>query len=191
MALRLARPPDLVRDALVAGMRRSGLAEGVRVAGRRWQPEQIEVPRPVPMFVSDVEAAAVGQLLEDSRPAGWMFLVFESEFSVAFAEVRQSGDGAPRLLSVSRSTFSAAASRALHRAVAIVESEPSVFDLRLFRVPELHLMAVWLHGDSADWLIPLPPAPFGLPALEPVSGEEMTELLQARAADQLTRPSPP
>ena len=192
MPVRLDQPPSLANDALVSGLRRFGVLSGARVAGRLWQAEQVAIPRPVPLYTSTLQSAVDGRVLEEAYPAGWLYLVHEGEELAALAEVAPSlaGQGYA-LLSLSRSTYNEAAGTALSRAVQVAEELPDDLDLRMLRIPALYFLAVWLHGETIDRCIPLPPAPFGLEPFEILIGGDLTTLLQQEGENQLTQSNAP
>lgn len=59
------------------------------------------------------------------------------------------------------------------------------FELRILRIPEVYLMAVWLHAREFDLVVPLKPAPAGLLAGQEYSVRGLATALSS-AVRQLT-----
>jgi hypothetical protein len=192
MPVRLDQPPSLANNALVDGLRSFGVPEGARVAGRLWQAEQVAIPRPVPLYTSTLQSAIDGRVLEEAYLAGWLYFVHEGEQLAALAEVALSPMGQGyTLLSLSRSAYNEAAGTGLSQAVQIAEEHSDDLHLRILRIPALYFLAIWLHGDTLDRIISLPPAPFGLEPFEILTGGYLTILLQQEGEKQLTQSNRP
>jgi hypothetical protein len=78
--------------------------------------------------------------------------------------------------------------RALHQAEAL----PQPYQARLLSLPGLYMLTLWLHGDltadgaeghpaDTDLLVPLAPAPPGIPAHRPFRVTELLPVLTHRA----------
>ncbi|KIZ16357.1 hypothetical protein [Streptomyces natalensis] len=127
-----------------------------------------------------------------TRLAGWRFLVRSGERAAAAAEARLTADGWT-FSHFCGGPYVAATEQALHQAEALaVPYQP-----RLLSVPELYMVTLWLHHDTAsdgtdglpapgDLLVPLAPAP---PGIAPHRPHRVADLLP-RLTLRLTPPGP-
>ncbi|PBC80955.1 hypothetical protein SAMN05428945_4532 [Streptomyces sp. 2224.1] len=108
-----------------------------------------------------------------TRLAGWRFLVRGGERAVATAEAVLTADGWT-FARFCGGPYVAATEQALAQA----ESLATPYQPRLLSVPELYMLTLWLHHDTAsdgtegpaapgDLLVPLAPAPPGIAAHRP------------------------
>ncbi|MFG2495353.1 hypothetical protein ACGFSD_30495 [Streptomyces caniferus] len=126
---------------------------------------------PLPVHVWDDVSRTGG--MPQTRLTGWRFLVRGGERAVATAEAMLTADGW---------TFSRFCGgpyvAATEQALAQAESLATPYQPRLLSVPELYMLTLWLHHDTAsdgaegpaapgDLLIPLAPAPPGIAAHRP------------------------
>jgi hypothetical protein len=63
------------------------------------------------------------------------------------------------------------------------------FELRILRIPEVYLMACWLHSKAVDLIVPFDPAPNGLLAGQEYSVRGLAIALST-AIEQLSRQHP-
>ncbi|MEU2157020.1 hypothetical protein ABZ532_18725 [Streptomyces sp. NPDC019396] len=141
---------------------------------------------PLPVHVLDQVVPRPGQAPR-TRLAGWRFLIRAGERSVAAADTMLTPDGwafshffeGPYLVSTER---------------ALIQAEALTTDYqpRLLSIPELYMLTLWLHGDTAadasagapapdDLLVPLAPAPPGIAAHRPHRAAELLPVLTLRA----------
>ncbi|MBV2356363.1 hypothetical protein KUM39_18585 [Streptomyces sp. J2-1] len=139
---------------------------------------------PLPVHVLDRLTA---QGPSATRLAGWRFLIRCGERSVAAADTMLTPDGWA-FSHFFEGPYIASTERALQQAEALT----GPYQPRLLSVPGLYMLTLWLHGDIAadpgegtpaatDLLVPLAPAPPGIPAHRPHAVAELLPLLTHRA----------
>ncbi|GGO84513.1 hypothetical protein [Wenjunlia tyrosinilytica] len=144
-----------------------------------------------PVHVLDVPDEAVGSrcALTSTRCTGWRFLINAGETPIASAETVRTPDGWA-FSHFSQGPFVTSTHLAMRQAHTL----PTRYQPRLLSVPGLYMLALWLHNDSSadsanDLLIPLAPAPLGIPAHHPHKATELLSALTRRLTHRIT-PSP-
>ncbi|ARQ71844.1 hypothetical protein [Streptomyces marincola] len=162
-------------------------------------PATTRVPRPPYLDHGDLDldlplpvhrlGPVAGTLTPPSaRLTGWRFLLTREGRTVGAAEAAPTADGwafshfceGPYIASTERT-------------VRLAESLPETYQPRLLSVPELYMLTLWLHSDSAaepgegsplpqDLLVPLTPAPPGIAAGRAVRTDVLLPLLSTRLA---------
>ncbi|MET7902926.1 hypothetical protein [Streptomyces sp. NPDC005336] len=131
-------------------------------------PGPFEPELPLPVHVMDEITTPAGP--PRTRLTGWRFLIRDGDRTVAAAEAMLTADGWA-FSHFSEGPYVGSAELALRQA----ESLPSAYQPRLLSIPELYMVTLWLHGDTAadaaegglgagDLLVPLAPAPPGIAA---------------------------
>ncbi|MEU9336242.1 hypothetical protein AB0D49_24185 [Streptomyces sp. NPDC048290] len=139
---------------------------------------------PLPVHVLDPVTA---EGVTATRLAGWRFLIHSGGRTVAAAETRLTPDGWT-FSHFFEGPYLASTELALRQAEAL----PTAYQPRLLSVPSLYMLTLWLHGDPAadaaaghpgpaDLLVPLAPAPPGIPAHRPHQVAELLPVLTHRA----------
>ena len=102
------------------------------------------------------------QSLESARRVGWRMIHSSPNRSIAAEiDLTTKADNVD-VTSINEGPFSAEPTRAVQ---ALRQSQASgTYVVRMLRIPELYLMAIWLHAEQADRLIPIAPAPAPLKA---------------------------
>jgi hypothetical protein len=147
--------PTAVREAPTPALR----------AAAHQQPATVEFPLPV--HVLD-RVTLSGRA--PTRLTSWRFLIRCGGQAVAAADTMLTPDGWA-FSHFFEGPYVAATEQALRQA----ESLPTAYQPRLLSVPELYMLTLWLHGDTAadggtghpapaDLLVPLAPAPPGIAA---------------------------
>ncbi|MEV7288401.1 hypothetical protein AB0O01_28295 [Streptomyces sp. NPDC093252] len=138
---------------------------------------------PLPVHVLD---PVTGGGVFATRLAGWRFLIHSGGRAVAAAETRLTADGWA-FSHFFEGPYIASTELALRQA----ETLPGRYQPRLLSVPSLYMLTLWLHGDpgadaaaglpaAADLLVPLAPAPPGIPAHRPHRAGELLPVLTQR-----------
>ncbi len=130
-----------------------------------------------------LDAVQAGRGLEAAQPTSWRFLLGEpSQAPTVDAEVRAAA-GTQTLAGLNYGPFVAQTFNALQAASSHPDVASGTFELRLLRVPALHVVAVWLKDTtgSGDIVIPLAPAPAGLTAGRHYSAAELGAALATLA----------
>ncbi|MEU5088589.1 hypothetical protein [Streptomyces sp. NPDC021356] len=138
---------------------------------------------PLPVHVLD-RITAEG--VSETRLAGWRFLIRSGDHAVAAAETRLTPDGWA-FSHFFEGPYVASTERALRQAETLTQP----FQPRLLSMPSLYMLTLWLHGDlsddgaaghpaATDLLVPLAPAPPGIPAHVPHRVADLLPLLMHR-----------
>jgi hypothetical protein len=159
-------------------------ALGMEAAGRR-------LPRTLksyPVFSADLEDVLDDDpgLLASARLTSWQYVVFDGKRVVALAEVTHRKP--PRYASRQSPVVAEAVVEAIRKAEELDAVKKADYELRILRVPELYLLAVWLHGPSRDLLIPV--RPFTKPSSDRAtfSEKQMVEILRPLAQVRFATP---
>ncbi|MDB1089389.1 hypothetical protein PJ985_17635 [Streptomyces sp. ACA25] len=123
-----------------------------------------------------------------TRLAGWRYLLELNSRAVGAAETMLTADGWA-FSHFSEGPFTASTREALGQA----DSLPADYQPRLLSVPELYMLTLWLHADTGadpqegspaapDLLVPLAPAPPGIPPGLPLEVGRLMDLLSSRRA---------
>ncbi|AKJ14523.1 hypothetical protein ABB07_32035 [Streptomyces incarnatus] len=162
--------PTAVREARTPSLR---AAQG---------PTTPELPLPVHVLE---RITAPG--LSATRLTGWRFLIRCGDRAVAAAETMLTPDGWA-FSHFFEGPYVSSTERALQQAEALQQP----YQARLLSVPDLYMLTLWLHGDitadgaqgqpaDTDLLVPLAPAPPGIPAHRPFRVTELLPVLTHRA----------
>ncbi|HVN34193.1 MAG TPA: hypothetical protein VMU96_02935 [Casimicrobiaceae bacterium] len=142
------------------------------------RPEELQHSEPHPVYVATLDDLAAGKLLAAAKQTGWRYLLVHNDEVVAEAELSagrraaKDAKGAKAAKSaknedlafagLTHGPFVAATVDGLHAAERLRQVEKSDYELRLLKVPSVYLVALWLHGDDDDLLVPLGQPPAGL-----------------------------
>src|SRR5262249_8479311 len=142
-------------------------------------PSQVDVTTPHQVFTMGLDDLTSRAGLEKARPVGWRHLVEADGKPIASAETTVAQDGTTQVPShVNEGPFVAATAEAAAIAQALPQVATGDFELRLLRVPALYFMALWLHSQATDLLVPLAPSPIGQEGQVVPAAEVLTELSQ-------------
>lgn len=102
-----------------------------------------------------------GKLLSAAQPVAWRYLVNYDNKAVAEAEVSiEESSKKPKFLALYEGPFAAASEKAIQAAEKLAKVKKAEYEVRYLKIPAVYFAAVWLHGDKADWIMPInnPPA---------------------------------
>lgn len=160
MALKIASPPKqclrLISDAL--DKFQSTPMEMYRESSlKAIPPKELDASLPHQVFLMGL-IDVIEASLDKAQPIGWRYIVLRGEQPVAAAEIE--GTEARRRLQFSNfneGPFVLESVKGIALAEKLPEMEKEDFVLRLLRIPALYVMALWIHGDNREILIPLEP----------------------------------
>ena len=112
---------------------------------------------PQPVFTAGLEQLMTARQAEDSVAAGptWRFSKFDASGQLGAFEVNPESRGGSSV-AAGNDTFSAAITDALAVAAGDERVRDGDYEARLFRVPALYLLALWLHAEERpDLFVPL------------------------------------
>ncbi|MFJ3906843.1 hypothetical protein [Streptomyces sp. NPDC090025] len=189
-------PAPALRSVLAALGSPSAVREARTPALRTAQgPLSPELPLPVHVLASAEHTGArpgqrpappAGPLPSHTRLTGWRFLVRDGERAIAAADTMLTPDGWA-FSHFFEGPYVLATERALMRAEALA----TPYQPRLLSVPELYMLTLWLHADTAadgastepgaaDLLVPLAPAPPGIAADRPYRMADLLPVIRTR-----------
>lgn len=128
-----------------------------------------------------------------TRLTGWRFLIRSGDHAVAAADAKLTADGWT-FSHFFEGPYITATEDALRQA----ETMTTPYQPRLLSVPQLYMMALWLHADTAadaadegstpapaDLLVPLAPAPPGIASHRPHRVAELLPMMTLRLGPPL------
>ncbi|MFI6702902.1 hypothetical protein ACIBJC_28820 [Streptomyces sp. NPDC050509] len=159
-----------------------------------------ELPLPVHVLdhvTPEDRTTTAGSGAPRTRLTGWRFLIRSGERTVAAADTMPTADG----WTFSR-FFEGPYLPSTERALRQAESLTTAYQPRLLSIPELYMLALWLHGDTeadagagapapTDILVPLAPAPPGIAAHRPHRVAELLPVIGLRLTPPPPLPSAP
>lgn len=175
MPLHTLPAPAAAHQAVLAALNSPAATRGTPVLHAAAGP--VTTTHPHPVYVLD-DAVVAPVALRAARLVGWRFLITVGDKVVAGAETVPAGQGWV-FSHFSDGPFVTATNRALRQA----RSLPGRYQTRLLSVPSLYMLALWLHNKADaddDLLIPLAPAPLGVPAHRPHRASELLSALSPR-----------
>ncbi|GAA3369010.1 hypothetical protein GCM10020367_09660 [Streptomyces sannanensis] len=185
-------PAPALRSILTALGSPTAVREARTPALRATQgPLTPELPLPVHVLDTVVRCGSTPR----TRLAGWRFLIHSGERAVAAGETMLTADGW-----AFSHFFEGPYIGSTERAVRQAESLTTGFQPRLLSIPELYMLTLWLHADTAtdaadgtpaptDLLVPLAPAPPGIAAHRPHRVADLLPVMTLRLASAPT-PTP-
>lgn len=130
-----------------------------------------------PVYAATAQDVLDGTVLAAAQLIGWRVIVSKDGQPLAAVESDASVNEGP---------FVAGTVEAVTAAEEKFAADARDYELRLLRIPAVYAIAIWLHANDADVLIPVAPAPASLRANEPLGEAAFTEALRPQAAKQLT-----
>jgi hypothetical protein len=151
--------------------------------------DALQIAEPRAVYDLRADAVADGQGLDSAVLTGFRYLIASGGATVAAAEVQADDAGNATLLAnFNYGPFVEATAQALPRVATLAPVGAASYEARDLRFAAIGLMALWLKPDSggADIIYPLAPAPAGLQADQPYTGDDFLQairpLAQKRAA---------
>lgn len=185
MPFTVAEPPDTVRQAAAAYVHQLATPRGVFPALRDVVREELALAAPHRMYTLGLDAL-LERGLEGAVFTGWRFLVLDRDRVVASAELAGDAGESPLMNGGPYVTSTADAIDDLERLPELTASD---FELRLLKVPGLHVVAAWLAGDQR-LAVPLAPAPAFLEAGRPYAEPDFAAALRGPAEQVLAAEGP-
>jgi hypothetical protein len=176
MPLTVAEPPDTVRQTAAAYVHQLATPRGVFPALRDIVREELTLVAPHRVYTLGLDAF-MERGLEGAVFTGWRFLVADRDRVIASAELAGDSGESPLLNGGPYVTSTAAVIDELERLPEVTAGD---FELRLLKVPALHVVAAWLAGDQ-QLAVPLAPSPGFLESGRPYSEPDFAEALRGPA----------
>lgn len=185
MPFTVAEPPDTVQRAAAAYVHQLATPRGVLPALRDVVREELTLVAPHRMYTLRLDAL-LERGLAGASFTGWRFLVLDRERVVASTELAGDSGESPLMNGGPYVASTAAAIDELERLPEVAAGD---FELRLLKVPGLHVVAAWLAGDQR-LAVPLAPAPGFLEAGRPYTEPEFAAALREPAERVLSAEGP-
>jgi hypothetical protein len=160
MPLHLPDPPAGVPDKVRSKLH--AFADGAKFstkALRGARKDQLDVSTPHQVFTMGLNDITAGGGLDRAQPVGWRYLVEDGGQLIASAETTLAPDGTQEVSQFTEGPFVAETDKAVKAVRKLPQLEAAGFELRLLRIPALYVMALWLHAQATDLLVPLAPSP--------------------------------
>lgn len=108
-----------------------------------------EIAAPLPLYISSIQKGSARPLTDDSEIAAWLYPILDGDRVLALAEVSANPLELAALLPPEYATQ-------LSDAITHAESfrTEASYELRVLRVPDASLHAIWLHGND-DHFVPV------------------------------------
>ena len=172
-----------VLAAHITGLvRQKKMPSGMTVEMR---PEELSHSEPHPVYVATLDDLVAGKLLAGAKQTSWRYLLVQGDAPVAEAELAAARRGKQRakgedleFLGLTHGPFTRATVDALSAAEQLPQVARADYELRLLKVPAVYLVALWLHGDDQDILVPVGDPPAGLERNKPYSEQEILVALR-------------
>ncbi|MGW1128829.1 hypothetical protein [Streptomyces sp. NPDC002526] len=175
-------PAPALRSVLAALGSPTAVREA-RTPALRSAPGPLSPEHPLPVHVLGVAPGGLGPA---TRLAAWRFQIRSSERAVAAADTMLTADGWA-FSHFFEGPYISSTELALRQA----EGMSGPYQPRLLSIPDLYMLALWLHGDPTadascgapgpdDVLVPLSPAPPGFAAHRPHRAADLLPVITTR-----------
>ncbi|MGR3964543.1 hypothetical protein FW800_08720 [Pseudomonas sp. 910_23] len=169
-----------LRPALQAALQTQGQGRNHSFAAAA--PGNIRLSEAYRGYSLTLEDLTHGKGLKDAEVGDWHYLVFADGVTIADAQLADVG-GHVEFASLNHGPLAAATVDALKMAEQSPQLQGKTVELRVLFISALHVVAIWLHADSEDVLIPIEPTPKELAVTQLYSEAALLMLLKP-AADQ-------
>jgi hypothetical protein len=183
MPLRVTEAPPEVRRQAAAYVYELAAPDGAFPALRDVDREELALVAPHRIYTAGL-SALVDRGLDAAVPAGWRYLVADGPRVVAGVEL--AGDESPLL---NGGPYVTATASAIDRLEARPEVADGDVELRLLKVPALHVVAAWVVGGPS-LVTPLAPVPSFLEAGRAYTEEEFAAAVREPARRVLAAEAP-
>ena len=151
--------------------------------------ERLSYTAPHRNWYGTLDALLAGRLLADATPASWRYLLCDGDRGVGELEVSSNDQDPSRpFVAVHEGAATQLSIEALSFAESIPEIAAQQFEARFLRVPALGFMAIWLHREGRDLIVPVAGGGDRLIARHVYSETEVTQALLPRAHEASTAP---
>jgi hypothetical protein len=142
-------------------------------------------------YVTNLAMLASGHMLSATASRSWRYLLMHGTNAVGAATLIYGGTNGSALKynDVQRPFFPDAPLEALRAAERLPQTKKQDYEVRALNIAPLNFMAVWLHGESDDIIIPLPPTFGRFNEDQPYSEAEIIKVLKKDAEDVIKHPN--
>ncbi len=145
--------------------------------------EDLAIVAPHRGYVVGLTNLVAGNMLSAAKPYCWRYPLSQGTNGVGVAVLNADAKSgkARGFESLEKSGFATETVEALRIAEQLPQIKKQDYELRYLNIPAVSFVAAWLHGESDDIIIPLPPTFGGLNANQPYSESRIISLLKASA----------
>ncbi|MGF6125783.1 hypothetical protein [Pseudomonas frederiksbergensis] len=167
-----------LRPALQAALQTQGF--GINRQFANATPGKISLSEAYRGYSLSLEDLNQGKGLKDAKIGDWHYLVFSDGVTIADAQLADVR-GHVEFSSLNHGAMAAATVGALKLAEQSPQLQGKTVELRVLFVSAIHLVAIWLHADGEDVLIPIEPTPKELAVTQLYSEAALLALLKPAA----------
>jgi hypothetical protein len=183
------KAPDGGRQMVIENVGRELRAHPDTLGGLRMEDLTIAEPHRE-YYVTNLANLASGHLLSETASRSWRYLLVRgTNNAVGAATLIDDGKNALKFNDLQRPFFPDAILEALRRAEKLPQINKQDYELRYLGIAPLNFMAVWLHAESDDIIIPLPPTFGRFNDYQPYSESQIIKVLKKDAANVMKQPN--
>ncbi|WP_248748757.1 hypothetical protein [Pseudomonas sp. MWU15-20650] len=173
-----------LRPALQAALQTQGAGAHHSLAAAA--PGKIRLSEAYRGYSLSLEDLTHGKSLKDAKVGDWHYLVFADGVTIADAQLADV-QGQVEFASLNHGPLAAATVDALKLAEQSAQLKGKTVELRVLFISALHVVAIWLHADSEEVLIPIEPTPKELAVTQLYSEAALLKLLKPAAEEARKR----
>jgi hypothetical protein len=149
----------------------------------------LAIAKPYRAYFVGLTNLASGHLLSAAKPRGWIYLLMRGANAAGAVDLAPDKTGTKLLFAgLYKSDFSNETREALRRAERLPRVQKQRYELRRLECSAILFVAVWLHGESDDIILPLSPTFGRWEAYHPYSERQILKLLKPEAKKKLKDP---
>ena len=155
--------------------------------------EDVTIAEPHRWYSVGATDLAAGHLLSSASSKSWRYILLHGTDAVGVASVSDADSKTGKTLSFNglfESGLSSETLEAARKAKELPQIKKQDYELRFLGVQAINFYAVWLHAESDDIIMPLPPT-YGrkLNAFQPYSESEIIKALKSEAKEVMKAPN--
>lgn len=146
--------------------------------------EDLIISEPHRRYGVGLRDLASGHLLSAATSMSWRYIFMHGNSAIGLASVIDASAETGNVMRFSglyETCFAAETLKALQVAEKLSQIEKQDYEIRFLDVMAVYFVAVWLHGESDDIVIPLPPTYKRMNAYQPYSDSQIIRLLKETA----------
>jgi hypothetical protein len=142
--------------------------------------EELAIANPHQNYNANPQDVTSGNLLSAAKPTTWRYFVMRGTNAVGVVALRANEKAGKALKFVELDSPARAAKLqiAQRKAEELPQVKKQDYEFRFLNLAPISFFAVWLHGESDDIIIPLPPTWGKWNAYQPYSESQITGLLK-------------
>jgi hypothetical protein len=150
--------------------------------------EDLTIAEPHREYFVGLTNLASGHMLSAATSRSWRYLLMHGTNAVGVATLIADEKNALKFNSFQQPFFPNAMLEALRQAKGLPQTKKQDYELRYLGIPAVNFVAVWLHGESDNILIPLPPTFGRFNDYQPYSESQIIKVLKKDADNVMKQP---